>query len=530
LRRYRLSFPIKRLVILLALVCSSIEAVADSATWKASPVSGDWNAPANWMPRTVPNDISDIATFNTSTITEITFSSGAIVGGIIFNAGASPFSINVYGPGIPNLMLYGSGVTNNSGITQQIVVSKDAASMGNGVYFNGSALAGVNTAYTNSGNLMNFLDSSSADHATIISDGNANGFGVVEFFGTSTAGQATIINNGAEPDSPDNATALIFLENSTAGDAVITANGGLGVDSMGGQMQFDSLSTAANAVLIANGGVNGGLGGRIFFLSDGGGGASRVELFGNGTLDMSNEFLKQVTIGSLEGDGLAFLGGGTLTIGGNNLTTTFTGTIQDGGGFGGSGASLTKTGTGTLNLASANTYTGGTTVSAGTLLVGNSDGSATGTGAVKVNSGSLGGGGSIGGAVTIGTGGGGRAFLVPATSRMQATLTIQNALTLQSGATYTCTFAAKRHQARSDLVIANGVTIDGQVTINLHGSVQGTLAQGLTFTLLSDTAATPISGRFANLSDGAVVTLGGTNFQASYEGGDGNDLTLTVVP
>ncbi|MBA3833084.1 MAG: hypothetical protein H0X34_14550 [Chthoniobacterales bacterium] len=40
----------------------------------------------------------------------------------------------------------------------------------------------------------------------------------------------------------------------------------------------------------------------------------------------------------------------------------------------------------------------------------------------------------------------------------------------------------------------------------------------------------PISGTFANLADGAVVSVGGNQLQASYEGGDGNDLTLTVVP
>jgi hypothetical protein len=59
---------------------------------------------------------------------------------------------------------------------------------------------------------------------------------------------------------------------------------------------------------------------------------------------------------------------------------------------------------------------------------------------------------------------------------------------------------------------------------------QGTLKTGLTLTAISNTAATPISGTFANLPDGAILTVNGNNFQASYEGGDGNDLTLTVAP
>ena len=67
-------------------------------------------------------------------------------------------------------------------------------------------------------------------------------------------------------------------------------------------------------------------------------------------------------------------------------------------------------------------------------------------------------------------------------------------------------------------------------TINLSGTAQGQLTQGLVLTLIKNTAATPIAGTFANLPDGGIVTINGNNFQASYSGGDGNDLTLTVVP
>jgi hypothetical protein len=60
--------------------------------------------------------------------------------------------------------------------------------------------------------------------------------------------------------------------------------------------------------------------------------------------------------------------------------------------------------------------------------------------------------------------------------------------------------------------------------------VQGKLKAGASFTVISNTASTPISGTFANLADGATLTVGNTKLQASYEGGDGNDLTFTVVP
>ena len=50
------------------------------------------------------------------------------------------------------------------------------------------------------------------------------------------------------------------------------------------------------------------------------------------------------------------------------------------------------------------------------------------------------------------------------------------------------------------------------------------------FTVINNSATTPIAGVFINLADGLVFTSNGNNFQVSYEGGTGNDLTLTVVP
>jgi len=53
---------------------------------------------------------------------------------------------------------------------------------------------------------------------------------------------------------------------------------------------------------------------------------------------------------------------------------------------------------------------------------------------------------------------------------------------------------------------------------------------GQVFTGISNTAATPIAGSFHNLPEGEILIVNGSKLQASYEGGDGNDLTLTVVP
>ncbi len=76
------------------------------------------------------------------------------------------------------------------------------------------------------------------------------------------------------------------------------------------------------------------------------------------------------------------------------------------GAYGSTGFALAKTGSGTWTLTGGNNYSGGTTVHAGTLLVNNTAGSGTGSGAVTVNNGAtLGGTGSIAGTVTINAGG-----------------------------------------------------------------------------------------------------------------------------
>ena len=79
-------------------------------------------------------------------------------------------------------------------------------------------------------------------------------------------------------------------------------------------------------------------------------------------------------------------------------------------------------------------------------------------------------------------------------------------------------------------MIANGVVIDSGAKFSLRPSGNNALTTGQIFTVINNTAASAIAGTFHNLRDGATINVSGNNLQASYTGGDGNDLTLTVVP
>lgn len=347
--------------------------------------------------------------------------------------------------------------------------------------------------------------------------------------GTRTAGNATFTLNGGQV--PSAAGGVVFFHvGSMGGSATFTINGGIAAGALPGLVFFDSGSDAEDATLITKGGLAGGPGGSIRFDHDGRGGKARVELLGNGTLDMSFHDGPNLTIGSVEGTGAAFLGSINLSVGANNLDTTLSGVVRDGGVFGGTGGSLTKVGTGTLILGSANTYTGGTSVLNGQLLVTNTRGSATGPGALLVSRGRLAGTGTIAGAVTLGIGSGGGAFLSPGANKARSLgiLTIESALTLHADATYD--FQLDSNSVAADQVAANGITIESGAQFAPVDLGTGNLRLGTEFEVLDNASATPIAATFTNLADGSTITIGNSTFQANYEGGDGNDLTLTVVP
>jgi autotransporter-associated beta strand protein len=336
---------------------------AGSATWAANPISSDWNTAANWNPNTVPGP-GDTATFDTSVQTLVTVSSGTIVNKIVFTAAADAYTITAPVGG----MNIDSDITNNSGKVQNFAVIVDPSGNGTALALERSANAGSLCTFTAAGNFIPQGAGSSVD-----------------LLGTASAGSCTYLNMPGSVEGALGGTTGFFT-NATAASATITSEGATVSGAGGGVTSFYNQSLAGSSILIATGGSSGGEGGMIQFQAGARGETARVEVFGNGMLDLSQHNSNAFSIGSIEGDGIVKVGSSGLTVGTNNLSTTFSGLIEDDG-F--TSASFGKTGTGTLTLTGANSYTGTTTVSGGVLNISNRSGSGTGTGAVNVNSGTL---------------------------------------------------------------------------------------------------------------------------------------------
>jgi autotransporter-associated beta strand protein len=471
-------------------------AMGQDATWLSNPGSGAYTVGANWDTGTVPTR-PGIAFFGASNITSLSFPLVIVplnfVGGWTFNAGASAYTftnnniiLSFDGAGI--VITGGSATINNN--VQMIFNSSStagSATINNAGFLSFDQQSTAGSAVIANRWYLTFHASSTAGSATI----NNNFTGNLSFDQQSTAGNAVIANNGAltfnNTSTAGNAAitnsfgnTVTFNSSSTAGSATITNDSGASVD-------FQATSTAGDAT-IANGGA-------VNFRASSSGGSARLIADAGGVFDFSALTSAGTTAGSFEGAGQFNLGAKTLTVGDNNLSTTVSGAIADGGGTGGTGGALVKTGTGTLTLSGINTYTGSTTVDGGVLAV---NGSITASSGVTVNDGgTLTGTGTVGN-TTVNSGG----TLASGNGTAGSSMNVTGSLAFQSGAFYmvqldpataSSTFvtgAATLGGSTVKAVYADGSYLPKQYTILTAASVSGTFASVAETNLPSNVHAT----------------------------------------
>jgi autotransporter-associated beta strand protein len=203
--------------------------------------------------------------------------------------------------------------------------------------------------------------------ANVLPDGA--GRGNVSLAGTLDLGGHSDAINGLSGDGTVN--------NSAASAPTLTVGGNNATSSFSGVIQntagtLSLLKIGTGTLTLAGANTYAGLttvyAGTLMLGADNvlpdGAGKGNVSLAG--TLDLGGH---SDTINGLSGGGAVdnrLTGTPTLAVGGNGVTSSFSGVIRNTAGT----LSLTKIGVGTLTLAGANTYTGTTTVSAGTLELG----------------------------------------------------------------------------------------------------------------------------------------------------------------
>lgn len=387
-----------------------------SETWTPTATgSYDWNTAGSWGGVSFPNSTGATAniTADFAGAQTINLNENIIVGSLTINdSGATADSAVTIATGTPGGSLTftpssGSALitSSSSGITNTI--STDINFGSNNVTINqGSATSSSMTtklalsgALSGSGVITVTGTSTNGGKSLVELSGSNNAFtGTWALDGSSSnitsydqGGAGLLVNSDAALGAvPASATTQINVLKTSAlqlgAGVTLNANRGVSVSSgatliliatsaVTGSEVAGSISGAGN--LLINSGTN-----RVMILS-GNNTYSGTTTIRSGTLRTgsttalsSNSALALTgtlnlagfsnSIGSLSGTGGVTLGSATLTTGGLNANTTYSGVISGTGGF-------TKTGSGVQTLSGDNTYSGATTVNGGTLAIGAAD-------------------------------------------------------------------------------------------------------------------------------------------------------------
>jgi autotransporter-associated beta strand protein len=210
----------------------------------------------------------------------------------------------------------------------------------------------------------------------------------------------------------------------------------------------------------------------------------------------------------------------TLDLGGTTAGNVITGVISNGTA---TSVNLSKSNTSTWAISGNNTYTGGTVVNGGTLLVNNTAGSGTGTAAVTVNSGgTLGGTGTIVSTSTVTVNAGGS--VAPGVSAGTLTLSATGGVNLSPMSAGGLAFELGAPASSDKLVVSSGTLTLGQLDFSdfafttLPGITAGT------YTLID--AASTMAVSLGTVSG----SIPGYNATLSVDNTTAFDVFLTLTP
>ncbi|HEY2156870.1 MAG TPA: Ig-like domain repeat protein [Isosphaeraceae bacterium] len=201
----------------------------------------------------------------------------------------------------------------------------------------------------------------------------------------------------------------------------------------------------------------------------------------------------------------------TVAVANAQATVHLGGVISEGG----TAEGLSKSGPGVAVLSGANTYTGPTTVSAGTLQVD----SLTSASAITVNAG-----GTLDGVGTVpsitSTGG----TVSPGDAGGPGILTVSGGFSLDSQSKFAVAINGTNAGSGYGQVAAGGaIALGGTLSVTLGTTPTGNQQ----FTLIHNTSGSAATGTFTGLPEGSEVVFGNQSFRITYNTGASHDVVLT---
>lgn len=346
-------------------------------TWTGSAGDGYWGTAGNWSPATVPNAVSAVASLGANA----TVNSGSTytLGTLNFTGSSGAFALN--SPGTINLQV-SSGTPNisvASGVSLYFYATLNGSQgfnkTGSGKFtfrysnvvqpFSGNITIAAGTLGIQGdfslGNTNN--DITISNSATLLEE-NSSGLGSYTLAPTRTITLAGASANIAV-NSGETLAISGVIQDSPAGQPLV-------FNSSGGTLVLSGTNTYSGGTTVTAGTLSIGASNNL------GAAGSSLTLNG-GTLQITGTSLNNF-LGS--GHPSSFSSGKMVTLDINNAGNTFTVDTALNQGTGG----LTKLGAGTLVSSLANTYTGATTISAGTLALGGS-GSINNTASINIAAG-----------------------------------------------------------------------------------------------------------------------------------------------